>query len=359
MLADLPFAHRDCIARAVAAVTEVLRASGWHDVGSADLDALVVAVSGAEPETVIELAADRVPEYADLATPVINTDVSWSMGQEDLRPRIGELATAAFAGASAEGRAPGSVTVNMPLRPDYAANLPEIEVRLLTTRGALLAVAPLDVDRSPGELALGTCLIRVGADDVRDLEPGESIWVDIALAVLPPPGGDELLTQIRSCALRAGKSAVLAGWAGERAKERADWERCAALWRSSGREDQAFPAEASGRSLDVTADWFATVTARLDRAVASATSTAGSVAERADDLRTLVRDLSRVVVAGRGMLEAVETLADLHLLTDEVSPEEAEVLLGEALQAAYRLGDQHEASRLLTKLASLRSNESE
>jgi hypothetical protein len=111
--------------------------------------------------------------------------------------------------------------------------------------------------------------------------------------------------------------------------------------------------------LDVTADWFATVTARLDRAVASATSTAGSVAERVDDLRTLVRDLSRVVVAGRGVLEAVETLADLHLVTDEVSPEEAEVLLGEALQAAYRLGDQHEASRLLTKLANLRSNESE
>jgi len=347
---------RELLATAIAALTNTLTADGWDGSGAdaiRDLSDLLTRVP-ATPAPFVSESFELKPEFGGprSATP---RPISWQVSSDELRPRLGSLAAAAFTGATATGHVPGNITVQVPLRPDLAAGMPSVVVRALTWQGMVLSEMPLEIEVSPGQVGQGSCLLSV--PELKDAGQlgAEDLTFDIALAVLPLPDADSLRRTARARAARAGKQAVLARRAGQRLAEARHWRRCAELLHAAGEPALARLAEDSVLGpAPATASWVDAVVERLLRLARAPQVPAGSAsADEIEKQRLLVRDLSFATDAVTELVTAREHLAAMLRGGDEADLDEAAEQLSEALQVAYLLGDETAAARLLRTLQKL------
>lgn len=356
LIDSVPGAQRGQLAAAVTALTSTLAADGWDDSGGDAIRDLYALLAGAPGDADLLLVTEApMVEFRGAAagpgTP------SWLLTRDDLRTRLNGFADAAFAGATATGQVPGSIVVQLPLRPDLAIGMPEVVVRVLTRRGTVLGRQPLRVRASPGQITQGSCRLAVTPpDDIGPLDTA-SVTVDVALAFLPAPDAESLRRMARARAARAGKEAVLHRYAGTRVAETMHWRRCAQLWQAAGEPKLAAEAtaNASRPSAQPSVSWAGNVLLRLRGIAARAVRDPAGLSreECCEKLYLLVRDLSAAAESVPELVSARERLARLLLAGGQDDRDEAADQLSEALETAYLLGDETSAARLLRALHDL------
>jgi hypothetical protein len=354
----LPGPDRELLAAAIATLTSTLTADGWDDSGGEAIRNLS-ALLAATPDDIGPLLDDEESAPTFRGPPLASDAVSWQVSSDELRPRLGSLAAAAFTGATANGQVPGSIVVHVPLRADLATAVPPIMVRVLTWQGTVLSEQLLKIDNLPDEIPHGSCLLPVAVtDDTGPLDAAD-ITIDIALAALPPPDADSLRQTARSRAARAGKEAVLAHRAGRRRDEAEYWHLCAKLLRAAGEPVLAEQADASAHGpVAPPASWVDAALNRLRSVARAVRDPAGPPREEhIAELRLLVRDLSFALNADAELMAARRQLARVLLDGDEDDRDEAANQLSEALQVAYLLGDAAAAAQLLRTLHDLSGSE--
>ena len=212
------------------------------------VDASENAGAGAGAED--DVAWTKVPAYQDLGNELGaggELDVDWTATSDDLRPRLGDFAAEAFAGAQAAGQVPGVVTIRMPLRAGVAPDA-AIIVRVHAWDGEILGAAPLRIVAPPGRLSRGECQITLAAPSRAELARQFGVHVDIALTALGPLDVAGLRQAARGMARVAGVNALLARHASDPAREAGLWRRCARMYAVAGDSTRATEAEAEARA---------------------------------------------------------------------------------------------------------------
>ena len=384
--------HRRDFAAALAALDEVLTADQWDRADSepaAALTALLTSVTDETLETFIGDAGEKGDDAVepDLPpVPLFKTDadqsaplgIEWSASSRQLRPRLGDLAAEAYAGAFASGELPGAVNIQIPLRAGAEVSAGEIVARVQNWAGTVLAEASVRVSGSPSGLPRGRCQITVApstAGVAEALAAGQGVHIDIAAAVLPPLDGAGLRGVARRRARQHGIAALLARHVGTLRQEAADWEHSAQMFMIAGDLDRAAAARAlaadavarvgaaqsgaaqpgAAQSSTVQADgpdWADKVLRMWRKAAVElmAALVTQDPAERVARLRPVVEDLSDGASGAPELAAASKQLAEEYLAsgTDNAA---AVALLRDALRVRYERAEDTPASLAARDLA--------
>jgi hypothetical protein len=387
----LPAADRAELLGALGTLVEELTADDWDGTGGdpvGDLRSLLTRVSDAdlvalladpedEEETVVG-SGSRIAAYE--SDPAPEARVEWRATSLDLRSRLGDFADEAFAGATARGRVPGSLNVEMTFRVGLtASDAPPLLARVYTWSGELLGQAPLRFSALPGELPRASNRVEVRPperpDDLERMlaDKQHGVHVDIAIAGLPPLDAAGLSREVRSRARQAAIGALLSRYqAGRSRLEAQTWDESARLYLLGGDPDRA--AAAQDQAAAVTrrallgqpapwpdgADWASALLLSWRRAAREALEDTRP-GNRATVLQPVVRDLA---AGASGVAELAQACASLALtLLESAAPDSQEdraeaadaaaALLREALRVRYLLGDQQGAQDLAARLAAV------
>jgi len=390
---DLSAGDRRELAAAIESLTAVLRARGWDGPGGTPVSDLAALLAPA-PDDVRPFAADgdagaadvtdkaadavadgaRVPLYRSLGgEPETGGEllVDWVAMSDDLRPRLGDFAAEAFAGARAAGQAPGVVTIRMPLRAGVTPDAAGITVRVHAWDGQILGEAPLRIVAPPGRLSRGECRITVAGPFDSALARQFGVHVDIALTALGALDVAGLRTVARIMARTAGVNALLARHAGDTGRETELWRRSARLYGAGGDGTRAAAAAAEApaaaplsrparavpgtgsRPGGLAGDWAQHLLANwLD--LVSRLVTGADALLPSEHPQLVVRDLAAAADAAPDLASAYERAAT-YLLESGYETQRPSVIrhLREALRLRYLLGEPDDATRLLRKIADL------
>lgn len=410
----LPGGQRTALDSALTTLTEVLATDQWDGTGGTEignLRALLTQVSNADLADLLWQATAEdggkvgagtgpraVPPSRDnVRQPV---DVRWYAVQDDLRSRLGDFADEAFAGATARGKAPGSLEVQLPLRVGLSAqDVPLVVARVHTWSGQVLGEQTLRFEAlSSGPPRLRNLVRLLPPDSAADRESllFDGVHVDIAVAGLPPLDADGVRREARGKALRAAIRALVDRHAGSVLGEAEAWASCARLYLLGGDPARAAIAtkELAGAQARAVAgraplgqlgqlaaspagpDWASDLLAAW-RAVsrdvlrdARRADPSAATPDRVNLLRQLVQDLSAGASGVPELAEACEGLA--RALLESAAPdgavsgitgagestssavavrESAAALLREALRVRYLVGEPEAAADVARELA--------
>lgn len=408
---QLPGGQRAALDSALTTLTEVLATDQWDGTGATEignLRALLTQVSNADLADLLwqatledgekvgaGIGARAVPPSRDnVRQPV---DVRWYAVQDDLRSRLGDFADEAFAGATARGKVPGSLEVQLPLRAGLSAqDVPLVVARVHTWSGQVLGEQTLRFEALSGELPRLRNLVRLlPPESAADRESllFDAVHVDIAVAGLPPLDAAGVRREARGKALRAAIRALVDRHAGSVLGEAEAWASCARLYLLGGDPARAAIAtrELAGAQARAVAgraplgqlaasaaspDWASDLLAAW-RAVsrdvlrdARRADPSAATPDRVNLLRQLVQDLSAGASGVPELAEACEGLA--RALLEPAAPdgvvsgitgtgestssavaarESAAALLREALRVRYLVGEREAAAGVTRELA--------
>jgi hypothetical protein len=402
----LPGPGRSALAGALTVLTELLTADEWDGTGAGPIGDLRLLLSRVTDDELTDLlrhvpgeeegdedaggGRKRIPQYADSAAASRRqVSVRWEAGAPDLRPRLGDFADEAFAGAAARGRLPGSLDVEVVLRAGLvAADVPQVVTRVHAWSGELLGERTLRFSALSGELPRLSNRVPVrlpGSAADRESLARDGVHVDIAVAGLPPLDPAGVRREARGQARRAGIKALVDRHAGRLQEEAAAWAACARLYFLGGDPARAAIAQEQARAVTGRAllgqpvswpdgtDWASDLLGAWRMASREALRDAaqaprGGQPDRVNLLRQVVQDLSAGANGVPELAQACENLARALLeaaasdgqaagqesASAAAEAQEAAVaLLREALRVRYLIGDQQAAASVASQLATV------
>lgn len=389
---------RSDLVNALTLLTEVLTADQWDGTGAGpirDLRLLLSRVSDADIADLLqgpgekaeedEADSQRIPEFT--AGSQQQVSVHWRAVSQDLQPRLGDFADEAFAGATARGRLPGYLDVQVPLRAGLCVeDAPQLVARVHAWSGELLGQAALRISALPGELPRASNRVQVRLPELpaeRERLLRDGVHVDIAVAGLPPLSVAGLRREACAKARRAGVRALVDRHAGDLRSEAEAWVLCARLYLLGGDAAKAAIAQEQARTVTGQAllsepawwpegvDWASDLLAAWRTASREALQNAGTEPppDRITLLRQVVRDLSAGANGVPELAQACENLARTLLKSGASdgtaagkavtasamveANEAAAALLREALRVRYLLGERPEAEDVAAQLAAV------